>query len=60
MTLLNLEAVVATQVWEGLTTDQFFAAVGWHPLQFSNLGPDPGAFLLEDLCLTIDVKRLLA
>ena len=59
MTLLNLEAVVATQVWEGLTTDQFFGAVGWHPFEFSNLGPDPGAFLLEDLChpLILQVLR---
>jgi hypothetical protein len=50
MTLLNLEAVVATQEREGLTTDQFLGGVRWHPLEFSNLGPDPGAFLFEDLC----------
>jgi hypothetical protein len=59
MPLLNLEAVVATQVREGLTTDQFLGAVRWHPLEFSNLGPDPGAFLLEDLChpLILQVLR---
>jgi hypothetical protein len=50
MSFLDLESVVAPQVWERLTTDQFLGAVRLHPLEFSNLGPDPGAFLIEDLC----------
>jgi hypothetical protein len=48
MALLDLEAVVPSQVWEGLPTDQFLGAVRWHPLEFGNFGADPRSLLLKD------------
>jgi hypothetical protein len=45
---LDFEAVVPTQVWEGLPAHQFLAAVRWNPLQFSDFASDPGTLLLED------------
>jgi len=46
MPLLDLETVVASQVREGLPTDQFLGAMRWDPLEFGNFGADPRSIAL--------------
>jgi hypothetical protein len=45
---MNLQAVVPSQVGEGLAADQFLAAVRWDALDLGNLAPDPGSFLCQE------------
>jgi hypothetical protein len=48
MPLLNLEAVVPSQVGEGFTGHQFPGSVRWEALNLSNLASDPGTFFGEE------------
>jgi hypothetical protein len=50
MPLLDLESVVPSQVWEGLTTDQFLGAMRGKKGDLCHLASDPGAFALKELC----------